>query len=250
MTMGNYFYDCLIGEYHIFDYMGDSPFEMVITTKAQSRTIFEGFMRELPCRIGELRKIVPQEIALDYSYESIQRLDIWIEDLCFKHKYGLFEQQNIAKNISDYYKYYNNKKDEGDLSFFSGTPTDFSIRMALPKILRSIITDSTIYFVECIRRLYADDVIWVEGRYKENQAGHPQIASILLDDNISDFLIKKNKWPITYSIALRFSSLINYYNKNDSPPRVIGDMDNIYKIILKLERWDLPVPEEYRYPKF
>lgn len=213
-------YDIPINDYHLYDYISDNHLlTNQVSTKKQVDKIFEDFLRELPCRINEFSKIVPSNIRLDYSYSSIQYLDIWLH--------------NILDNYRENYH----------------TKINSSSNRILPKIFVSISTDVTIYFVETLRRLYATDIIWINGHYKKNRsAGYPQVTSKVFSDNLTMLDVYNSTWIAPYTIYNRMVWRVFYYNPETH--NLIGDIDNIYKLILNLESWEEIVPEEYRYPKF
>lgn len=162
--------------YHIYDYIGLEPFEHKIGTKKEALSIFHGFLQELPARINELRKIIPREIELDYTYESLQKLDLWLFDLCADYRiYILPSKQQAMEEISERLKF---PEDKGLKYEDVGAINEYMFRIALDPMMRSIATDLGIYLCECLRRIFMPDLIWIEGHHKRRQGGgHPRVQS-------------------------------------------------------------------------
>lgn len=211
-------YTLPLNGYYIFDYMGDTHIEYQTMEKQKARAIFESFLQELPTRLFEFRKIVPSHIALNYTYQSLQELDVWLNSLCRDYRENYFDKKN-----------------------------DDTTKYALPTILRSIANDSSIYFIETLRRCVMNDMVWEEGYYRKGQAtGHPLVKSAQFHQ-CSEIYMYQDKWPASKAITQGLANSVRYYDEADD---WIGKLDKFYKIMLNLGDWQAVVPEKYRYPKF
>lgn len=227
-------YDIPLNWYHIFDYFGEECFEENAKDKLVRKEVFKNFMRELPCRISELRKIVPAEIELDYSYASLVELDRWISGN-IDYYVANFYPKGLYSSMFIEYKLENKLELLGDVH----------VRKAFSPLLRSLLTDASIYLAECIRRRGVFDLIWVEGTYnnKCRGSGHPRIYSeIFIGSYILD-IDKEGRFALPYSLIRIENALIDF------PPSNYADINmlpNLFRAAFGFDSDKIP-PEKYLY---
>lgn len=174
--------------YHAFDFTNGIPIEKLAKPKEFRDEIFTNFLCELPSRLLELRKVIPQEIVMDFSYKSLEEIDKWYIDFVYNsYLDGVIPKESLESYSAD---------DTLESSFFR-----------LPMEFRSLAYDLSIYLTETLRRIAIDDIHWVIGHGRVNKAygyaaaGYPRICaehlkSVMMECNDVD----RGCIPITYLV--------------------------------------------------
>ena len=226
-----------INGYHIFDYIGDVPFEQNCKNKNLRSEIYNLFLIELPSRLQELKKIIPSHIELDYSYKSLENMDQWLYSIIIEYRENYFNASIIAEVERKF-------KNAEYFEERDGNCNDMLARQVTNRFFRSIATDSAIYLVECLRRTGMSDIRWIEGHRKLKTMGgaHPQAYSVHYANGLQYW--NSDTWNGIYAIFLGICGEIACPDKIGfiSLRKYFRTAHGIY--------WDAPIPEKLQHSIF
>ncbi len=236
----------LFHNYHAFDYTEGKPLYGFSKPKAFRDEIFENFMRELPCRLTELRKVIPQEIFMDFSYQSLEKIEYWYVRFIFQsYKSGVIRHTPSQEfdewlHLHDY-----------DIKSNMVSDTEIQSLFRLPREFRSLVFDLSIYLAETLRRTGISDIYWTIGHgklnkvYGEDGAGHPRVYSKIVG-GVTYASADKDHWIIIWCVLLNTLGLAREWGMDDD---ISHPLTSIFRHAFDLYPDDV-IPEHLLYPKY
>ncbi len=224
--------------YHSFDYTNGFPICERAKPKEFRDEVFTNFLCELPSRLLELRKVIPQEITMDFSYKSLEEIDKWYIPFIYQ-----YYRDGVIPDLIDGKEWYIERGYEYDVE--SGL-------FRIPIEFRSLAYDLAIYLVETLRRIAMDDIHWVIGHGKVNKvrgygaAGHPRACSEKLKDSQTQFNdVDRGCVPVTFLI-LMYTGGVAQEDGNKNFKRLLS---SFYRNAFNLYSDDV-IPEHLLYPRY